>query len=355
MKSNRQEMRTISEQAAEWLVLLAEGDAAQQAGFMVWLKQSPRHVEEFLFATTMWNKLNQPGATRTMDADEIVAEAIGAGSASNVVALEAASFLSRFTSSSLSTRVKKDSMHRRRVRWLAGLAAAMVAISIGAWWYVAGLGSWLRLATEVGEQRTVRLMDGSVLYLNTASRARVDFSQETRRVELLDGEALFVVAHDAGRPFRVMVGDAVIQAVGTQFNVRRRIDGTRVSVIEGRVKVGKESLRSDAGKNILAAGDEALIAGDGRIVRHEAADVGLAVAWRERRLVFRAERLEDVVAEINRYSTRRFHVEGEKARDTRLTATFDADKPEALAAFLRQYSDLAVEQREEEFVIRAVR
>ena len=54
---------------------------------------------------------------------------------------------------------------------------------------------------------------------------------------MLRGEALFRVHHDAGRPFRVYTDDAIVQAVGTQFDVYRRDDGTVVSVLEGRVDV----------------------------------------------------------------------------------------------------------------------
>lgn len=53
--------------------------------------------------------------------------------------------------------------------------------------------------TDVGAQQIVRLSDGSVLRLNTASRVEVRFSQQERRLVLQRGEAFFEVTHDAAR------------------------------------------------------------------------------------------------------------------------------------------------------------
>jgi transmembrane sensor len=380
MRSTRQEAQTISEQAAQWLCVLAEGGIAEQAAFLEWLRKSPRHVEEFLFASATWAKLHADGMRQPMDVDAILAEVLTPGAAPNVVPLGRDS--TRWSSSSLAqTHASQDSQleptRYRHMRWAAGFAALALTSAL-AWW---ALGSGPTYSTEVGEQRTVRLEDGSVLYLNTDSRAHVRFSGKVREVELLEGEALFVVAHDGDRPFRVHTDDAVVQAVGTQFNVRRLPGDTRVSVIEGRVKVAhrETALMTDAipptqsagsttppsdvpptmpveresppSVELLAAGEEATVAGNGRIVKSEAPDVALSVAWRQRRLVFKAEPLEHVVAEINRYSARHFRIDGEKARQTRLTATFDADNPQSLATFLQQYSDLTVEASGEGFVI----
>jgi transmembrane sensor len=376
VKPTHREAQTISEQAAQWLCVLAEGDAAAQTAFLEWLRKSPRHVEEFLLASATWTQLRAHGMRHPMAVDAILAEVMTRGTASNVVGLERDS---RSSPDARSSRfdVSEDSQPQPsaypRMRWVAGFAGLALTAALG-WW---ALDSGPTYSTEVGEQRTVRLEDGSVLYLNTDTRAHVRFSGKVRKIELLKGEALFVVAHDRERPFRVHTDDAVVQAVGTQFNVRTMAGDTRVSVIEGRVKVAhhETALMTDATRpadaaggltprsamsvagesprnvELLVAGEAATIADDGLIVKGEAPDVALSIAWRQRRLVFKAETLEHVVAEINRYSARQFRIDGEKARQTRLTATFDADNPQSLAAFLQQYSDLTVDTSGEGFVI----
>ncbi len=80
-----------------------------------------------------------------------------------------------------------------------------------------------------------------------------DLQPASRRVDLTAGEAVFRVSKDATRPFRVHTNDAVIQAVGTQFNVNARSDMTIVTVIEGRVSVSSPSSDSAAGCRTQAA------------------------------------------------------------------------------------------------------
>src|SRR6202020_2602328 len=91
--------------------------------------------------------------------------------------------------------------------------------------------------TEIGENRRVTLADGSVISLGGNTRIEVALSEKVRAIELTRGEALFKVAKDSARPFKVRAGDATIIAVGTEFNVERDSDRDVVSVTEGQVVV----------------------------------------------------------------------------------------------------------------------
>ncbi len=367
MTSTRREPQRVSEQAVQWLCELADADPAREEAFFAWLRKSPHHVEEFLFATATWRRLRELGAGQRSSVDEVLAELRSSGDEGNVVSF--GKMLDEAPASASRARPRAADRSWRRARWAAAAAIVAVMIALG---FQAYPGAEV-YETSVGEQRTVPLPDGSVLYLNTASRARLKFSQQSREIALLSGEALFTVARDAARPFRVIAGSAVVQAVGTQFNVRQSERGTRVSVLEGRVKVthrtrplaqpiddpGEGAVPKSgtvratiAGAGLLDAGEEATVAADGGIVRHASADVTRAVAWRERRVVFRTERLENVAEELNRYGTRRFRVIGDRARSIRLTATFDVDSPESLVSFLQRYGDLSVSADGEGFVIR---
>jgi len=50
---------TIAEQAARWLLEIEEGKPETFAALGEWLKQSPRHVEEFLLATAVWKAFDR--------------------------------------------------------------------------------------------------------------------------------------------------------------------------------------------------------------------------------------------------------------------------------------------------------
>jgi transmembrane sensor len=102
------------------------------------------------------------------------------------------------------------------------------------------IGSWSYLqrgvySTDIGEQRTLALTDGSTVELNARTKIRVAYTDQTRTIELLEGQALFKVAKDPNRPFVVGSDGTRVRAVGTQFDVYKKSNGTQVTVVEGRV------------------------------------------------------------------------------------------------------------------------
>ncbi len=129
-----------------------------------------------------------------------------------------------------------DGAARRPLATL-GVAAsfALVALIFAFWKMPAAATN--AFETEIGENRSVALADGSIISLGGDTRIEVAMSENVRAIELVRGEALFKVAKDSARPFKVRAGDATIIAVGTEFNVERDSDRAVVSVTEGRVVV----------------------------------------------------------------------------------------------------------------------
>lgn len=72
-----------------------------------------------------------------------------------------------------------------------------------------------------GQYVQFTLEDGTIVCLNSKSTLTYDslFSNNERVVEL-EGEAFFDVASDINKPFKVKVGDYVVQVTGTEFNVK---------------------------------------------------------------------------------------------------------------------------------------
>jgi transmembrane sensor len=360
-RSNDKSRQAISEEAMRWLTDGREADPDENE-LLAWLKQSPIHVEEFLLASSTWTALDAVGPHDDVGLEHIIAAAKAATRPSNV---------HDFPSDSASTVLQPQKAIQGHARPLLQIAAALVLCVGAAWlfWLQPGIGH--TYSTSVGEQRSIRLRDGSVLQLNTDSRVQVRFAEKERSVQLIHGEALFNVAHDASRPFRVMSGDSVIQAIGTQFDVYRQPTTTTVSVIEGIVQISRNAAnRLDAPPAPLtlvnataehpmptptrvSAGEQAVIDAGGKISTHPEADVSSVAAWRERRLVFRGETLAEIALEFNRYTERRIQVEGEAARNLRLAGTFDADDPESLISFLKGYDNLIVQADGSGFTIRS--
>jgi transmembrane sensor len=228
-------------------------------------------------------------------------------------------------------------------------------------------------ATGRGEQRTLKLEDGSVVYLNTQSRLEVRFAKNVRAIRLLEGEALFSVERDPARPFRVMAGSTMIQAIGTRFNVYSSDAGATISVVEGTVQVSPETESSSSPSPTplaantaavgqvaarephearLSAGEQARVSRDGGIVKRTVPDLSQIVAWRERRLVFRADALTEVAAQFNRYNSVQIRVAGDALRAKQITGVFDADDPRSFLQFLERDGALAVEERGNDIIVR---
>ena len=126
--------------------------------------------------------------------------------------------------------------------WSFATSTAAVVLVLAAsalWWLHDGdlLGLPKTYQTAHGEQIVAQLPDGSELHLNTDSSVTVRYTRSERVVEIARGQALFTVARDEHRRFRVAAGDAHVLAVGTRFDIYRRPDATIVTVVEGSVAV----------------------------------------------------------------------------------------------------------------------
>jgi transmembrane sensor len=335
MNASEQIEKLIASEAAEWIEKLARGDGRDMTAFAQWSRKSPQHMRQFLMMMALDHELTR------IDPQKRIAVP-SAADAAEVVPLG----VPRPTATARS--------HRSR-RWV--MAAALASIAMGAALYL-GLnrGGWQDFSTAQGEQRAIELDDGSIMHLNTLTRARVHFSASGRDIRLLRGEALFKVAKNAARPFRVHTDDAVIQAVGTQFNVYAKPDGTTVSVLEGRVRVSShtpDTAAEPAAPASLDPGEEIRVDARGLVRSSRAAEVASMAAWRQRRLVFDQNPLSEVVTEFNRYNRApQFRIMNEDIAVRPYSGAFDADDPESLLELLRVDPELRLEKDKDEVLIR---
>ncbi|HXB09755.1 MAG TPA: FecR domain-containing protein [Puia sp.] len=151
--------------------------------------------------------------------------------------------------------------------------------------------------------KQVVLSDGSKVSLNVASTLKYPetFSGAGRIVEL-SGEAYFEVVPDASKPFRVLIKDAVVQVLGTHFNVRAYADepASRTILIDGSVE-----MKSQSETAVLKPGQQAEIAyastgAGGEIVKSEV-DVNAVMGWMKGDFKYTDEGIYTVMQVISRY------------------------------------------------------
>ena len=272
----------IEEEAAAWIWRMDSRapDGTEVEGFEAWLRQDPRHRRAYEELTKVWDTLNglpdpqhaQPPATRS------------------------------------------------RNHWWVAAAAAVIAAVGGASWLLYKGNEIQTLATAVGQHRNVLLSDGTTVTLNTNTIVETNFRRDTRQIYLRKGEAHFEVAQDRSRPFLVHAGDAVVRAIGTEFEVRLRADKhVDVLVNEGRVEVEPDAPTLQprlAGTHpttlpvvtvrAVSAGEQLSTATTNyAVIPISAEQLSSVLAWRDGAVVFDSAPLSEAITEIQRYTDAR--------------------------------------------------
>jgi transmembrane sensor len=217
--------------------------------------------------------------------------------------------------------------------------------------------------TGTGQRSVSTLRDGSSVELDAETRIKVTFTQSERKVELLYGQALFHVAHDEHRPFIVRAADREITAVGTQFDVRLDTTSVRVTLIEGKVKVSRETA-APSGESAAAARRDTeprvayLSPGQQLIARRADAestrpntpsadstpgalirdvDVNKVTGWRNGRIFLEDLPLTEAIAEMNRHSPVQINARDPQLAAFRVNGMFRAGEQETFVTALEQY------------------
>jgi transmembrane sensor len=360
----------IYQEACEWFVEFRSQDldAAGHRQFDAWARQSPEHLAAYLEVAAIWKEGSALGSTLKWDTAALIAHA--STDAGNIVTLSRQPGTSRDADVPARAAPRSGPEPRAERRWYsrtasgtwsrwAASAAAIVLMVGGAVWYWA-----VRMpvyATTFGEQRSITLDDGSVVDINSHSKIRVRYSATERDVELLEGQALFRVAKNIARPFWVSSATTRVRAVGTEFDVYKRRNGTVVSVVEGRVavlmnaetfsvetaevrrrEVSDHDRSSD--RKPAAGGDAAIVLSAGEqvmvtplaIQKVAHPNIEIATAWTQRELVFESASLSEVAEEFNRYNRRQLVIEDPALYDFHITGIFSSGDPASLLRFLRE-------------------
>ncbi|WP_395943867.1 FecR family protein [Brevundimonas sp.] len=263
--------------AEAWLARLRRPrvGARDQAAFLEWLEQDDDHLRQYEAA-----KLGLAG----------LAPLAGA-----------------FHGDLARLRGRRPSDAGRRVLIAGGLATAAAVTAVVVWPGLKAhhVGVAPRLyASAPGRIVDVALEDGSRVTLDADSSIQVAFARDVRRVTLLRGAAYFDVAHNSDRPFQVSVADRQVIVTGTRFVTALRRDRAEVSLLEGRVVIGRhDAARSRAVEQAVALtpGHRAVFTPGAERLVLSRADVEADAAWRERRLVFHDASLAQVLDEVGRY------------------------------------------------------
>lgn len=352
----------VLDEASVWFVTLRGSDvpASTARDFHEWLKRSPEHIRAYLEIAAVYADIPAPEQGRTPV--DLIVKARGCPD-NNVIALNLEARSARADATA-----NKDARPRVGARVMLA-ASLLMCICLGAWLH----STRNTYHTGIGEQRSITLDDGSIVELNAHSKVRIGFSDRLRRVELLSGQALFRVAKDHTRPFVVHAGTASVRAVGTQFDVNRKSNGTTVTVLEGRVAVASAGEGTDTQRvapaampaatdrldrktqpsaEILLVSGEQMIVTPTEVRKAERPDLAAATAWTQHLLIFDGTDLRDVLEEFGRHTSRRIVIESPELATLKISGQYTSANPDSLLRFLSLQEGVIVSEVNGEIHIR---
>ncbi|MFI5163367.1 MAG: FecR family protein [Sphingobacteriales bacterium] len=155
------------------------------------------------------------------------------------------------------------------------------------------------MTTPRGGRYEATLADGTRFVLDAGSSIRypVQFTGKERLVEIT-GQVYFEVTHDSAHPFIVSVKGQTIEDVGTQFNINAYNDEPviRTTLIEGSVRVTKSNETA-----MLRPGQQAVTVPNSNTITIKNADIKEAVAWKNGRISFSNEDIQEIMRQVSRW------------------------------------------------------
>lgn len=227
-----------------------------------------------------------------------------------------------------------------------------------------------RYVSRQGEQKTVTLMDGSVLGMNTNTELLVAYSEEVRFVRVVRGEAFMDVEPKPDQPFKVAVAGKEISVLGTSFNIRTEEDGFTLSVSDGVVALhdagvvglaSAASLKLKIGVSSRVAAETSVLLSRDQILRYKSDQDAYFITltegevrpdWLDGFLKFKGVTLAEVVKELNRYSTVEIVLDSVELETLKVHAVVNVRDMNATIDLLSKMLPVEIERKFDQIKIR---
>ena len=196
----------------------------------------------------------------------------------------------------------------------------------------------------------VILEDGTLITINRDSRIRVKkkFASDERKV-FLKGEAWFDVASDPASPFVIDAGSALVEVLGTSFNVNAYRENP---VVEITVETGVVALTSKQEKQeqiVLKAGNSGKYNKQRKELELIQSSNPNQISWKTRELYFDGSSLQEVVDLINQVYDAHLVISNDALASCQITVTFKDQSLDAILNVLESTLDLEILQEGNQF------
>lgn len=221
------------------------------------------------------------------------------------------------------------------------------------------------IEAPLGAQSRVTMADGSQIFLNAGSIIRYpkNFNEGNRDI-FLEGEGYFKIAKNENLKFRVFASEIIVEALGTEFNVKAYPDEDRIetTLVEGSVSIRRNKSGQNSDQQIILQPNEKVyfLASSGnfedqaenirkeekiqkvfsknkplRMIIDKDVNTVLSTSWTEKKWVLERESLESLAEKIERQFDVQIFIEDQELRQYNISGTLKDESLEQILSALQ--------------------
>ena len=196
--------------------------------------------------------------------------------------------------------------------------------------------SYQYISTPYAAIKTVWLPDSSEVTLNANSSIRFQKGKTKDKREVwITGEAFFKVRHvdiaGKAQPFEVHAGNAVIEVLGTEFNVKNIDNTTGVLLREGKVRFWDPASHAET---IMQPNDYCLYDETQKKIITRVANPVLFTSWMEHKYRFENTTVEEVCETLRAYYGYDFIIRNDKLDTQTYSGTLELQNEQVMLTVL---------------------
>jgi transmembrane sensor len=213
--------------------------------------------------------------------------------------------------------------------------------------------SYTFISTPYAAIKTVWLPDSSEVVLNANSSIRFNTSSTSNKREVwITGEAFFKVRHiniaGKAQPFAVYAGDAVIEVLGTEFNVKNVNNSTSVLLQQGKVRF---SIPASHSQTIMQPNDYCQYDAAQEKIITRVANPALFTAWMEKKYRFQKAAVQEVCETLKEYFGYEFIIRKPQLATQAVSGTLELQNEQVMLQVLSELLNAKVSKQGNQVVI----
>jgi ferric-dicitrate binding protein FerR (iron transport regulator) len=205
------------------------------------------------------------------------------------------------------------------------------------------------VSTEKGDRARLKLVDGSIITLNVATKVEFQENQDSRQIKL-DGEAFFDI-QKSKKPLYIISGKQKIKVYGTKFNVKAYSDDLDIvtSLEKGSIGVYFEDKQKEY---LMEAGQRLFYNKKNDAITLQKYNNKYQIPWVDNRLVLRKVKFRELAKKINRNFDVDVRFVDKEIENYHFTGSFNNETIEEIIETICQISKLKFSKKKRIYYLR---